>query len=75
MGEEGQTTPSRYFGPRDYPDGVLNRWLEQKDDLSAGRIPHPTLDGFALRDLASRSLTATKHLAENGEITLRTYTD
>ena len=49
--------------------------MEQKDDLLAGRTPRPKTEGLTLRDLANRFLTAKKHLAETGEITLRTYTD
>jgi integrase len=64
-----------YFGPWDDPEGALNRWLEQRDDLLAGRTPRPKTEGLALRDLANRFLTAKKHLAETGEITQRTYTD
>jgi integrase len=64
-----------YFGPWADPEGALSRWLEQKDDLLAGRTPRPKTEGFALRDLANRFLTAKKHLADTGEITLRTYTD
>jgi integrase len=64
-----------YFGPWSDPEGALKRWLEQKDDLLAGRTPRPKTEGLALRDLADRFLTAKKHLADTGEITLRTYTD
>ena len=64
-----------YFGPWADPDAALKRWLEQKDDLLAGRTPRPKADGLALRDLANRFLTAKKHLAENGKITPRTYAD
>jgi integrase len=62
-----------YFGPWDDPEGALKRWLDQKDDLLAGRTPRPKTDGLTLRDLANRFLTAKKHLAENGEITPRSY--
>ncbi|MFZ1934650.1 MAG: tyrosine-type recombinase/integrase [Thermoguttaceae bacterium] len=53
----------------------MNRWLEQKDDLLAGRTPRPKTVGTTLRDLANRFLTAKKHLADTGEITPRTYSD
>lgn len=56
-----------YFGPWTDPEGALNRWLEQKDALLAGRTPYPKTEGFALRDLANRFLTAKKHLADTGE--------
>jgi hypothetical protein len=64
-----------YFGPWNDSDGALKRWLEQKDDLLAGRTPCPKTEGIALRDLANRFLTAKKHLADTGKITPRTYTD
>ena len=64
-----------YFGPWSDPEAALRRWMEQRDDLLAGRTPRPRTDGLALRDLANRFLTAKKHLADNGEITPRTYTD
>jgi integrase len=61
-----------YFGKWADPEGALERWLEQKDDLLAGRTPRPTTAGLAMRDLANRFLTAKKHLTETGEITVRT---
>ncbi len=64
-----------YFGPWDDPEGALKRWLDRKDDLLAGRIPRPKTEGLTLRDLADRFLTAKRHLADTGEIALRTYTD
>jgi len=66
-----------YFGPTaGDPKGqaALERWLEQKDDL-AGRTPRPKTEGATLRDLANQFVNAKKHLAETGEIALRTYTD
>lgn len=30
---------TRYFGPWDDPDGALQEWLQQKDDLLAGKNP------------------------------------
>ena len=64
-----------YFGPWSDPDGALERWLEQKDDLLAGRTPRPKAEGATLRDLANKFLTAKRHLTDTGEITPRTYGD
>ena len=64
-----------YFGPWSDPDGALERWLEQKDDLLAGRTPRPKTEGTTLRDLANRFLTAKRHLTDTGEITPRTFAD
>jgi len=67
-----------YFGPTaGDPKGqaALERWLEHKDDLLAGRTPRPKTAGATLRDLANRFLTAKKQLADIGEITIRTYLD
>ena len=51
-----------FFGPWDDPEGALQRYLDQKDDLHAGRSPRPSTykDGLTLRELANRFLTAKK---------------
>ena len=64
-----------YFGPWSDPEAALRRWLEQRDDLLAGRTPCPKADGLTLRDLCNRFLTAKKHFADTGEIAPRTYAD
>jgi hypothetical protein len=64
-----------YFGPWADPQAALEKYLAVKDDLLAGRTPRPKTEGATLRDLANKFLTAKKHLAETGEIALRTYAD
>jgi integrase len=64
-----------YFGPWDDPQGALNKYLDQKDDLHAGRKPRVSGDTFTLRDLLNRFLTSKKLLADSGEITARTFAD
>ena len=67
-----------YFGKTvDDPQGqaALERWLDEKDDLLAGRTPRAKADGLTVADLCNHFLTAKKHLADTGEITLRTCGD
>jgi integrase len=64
-----------YFGPWDDPEGALKKYLDQKDDLFAGRKPRPKADGFTIRELCNRFLTAKIRLRDNGELKSRTFTD
>ena len=64
-----------YFGPWADPDGALKKYLDQRDDLHAGRTPRVSGDGFSVRDLLNRFLTSKKLLADSGEITARTLAD
>ncbi len=65
-----------YFGPWDDPSAALDRYLEQRDDLFAGRIPRSTPeDGVAVRDLLNHFLMAKQRQLEAGEITPRTFAD
>ena len=65
----------RYFGPWADPDAALQLYLDQWDDLYAGRRPRTSQDGVAVRDLCNRFLTAKRMLADTGEITERTFAD
>lgn len=65
-----------YFGPWADSQAALNKYLEQKDDLYAGRKPRPkTADGAKLRDLCNRFLNSKRQLLESGELVQRTFTD
>src|SRR5215471_17525970 len=64
-----------YFGPWEDPEGALNKYLDQKDDLHAGRKPRVSGDTPTVRDLLNRFLTAKTRLKESGEITNRTFLD
>jgi integrase len=64
-----------YFGPWGDPDGALNKYLEQKDDLFAGRKPRPQVDGFTVRDLCNHFLNSKRHLLDTRELTQRTFDD
>jgi integrase len=62
-----------YFGPWDDPDGALEKFLEQRDDLYAGRTPRANKDGLTVRDLCNRFMTAKKSQRDAGDIVSRTY--
>lgn len=64
-----------YFGPWDDPDAALAKWLDQRDDLLAGRTPRVRGDGLTVADLCNRFLTAKRHLLDTREITARTFAD
>ncbi len=64
-----------YFGPWDDPEGALQRYLDQKDDLHAGRTPRTQRDGVTVRDLLNQFLTTKRHLVDTGELTPRTFAD
>jgi len=64
-----------YFGPWNNPDGALQKYLDQREDLQAGRSPRLTADGLTIRDLANRFLTAKQLLLRTGEIAQRTFND
>lgn len=67
-----------FFGKTaDDPKGekALELWLDQKDELLAGRKPHPKTDGFTIKDLCNRFLTAKQLQLDAGEITQRTWND
>ena len=64
-----------YFGPWGDPDGALQQYLDEKDDLNAGRTPRHQVAGLTIRDLANRFLTVKKHLVDTGELSPRTFGD
>jgi integrase len=64
-----------YFGPWADADGAIRKYLDQKDDLHAGRTPRVAGDGLIVRDLLNRFLTSKRHLVDTREITERTFAD
>jgi integrase len=62
-----------YFGPWDDPDTALAKYLEQKDDLYAGRRPRPVQEGFTIRDLCNHFLNSKRHLVDTRELKQRTF--
>ena len=53
---------------------ALNLWLEQRDDLLAGRTPRSTGDsGPTMADVCNRFLTFKQGLLDSGELAKRTF--
>ncbi len=64
-----------YFGPWADPDAALAKYLDQRDDLHAGRTPRVSGDGLTVRDLCNHFLTAKERLRDSGDITPRSFAD
>ncbi|MGH7192514.1 MAG: hypothetical protein ACREJM_03155, partial [Candidatus Saccharimonadales bacterium] len=67
-----------YFGPWNNGDAqsaqaALEKWLEQKDALLAGRLPRSTSDGLTVEKLANRFLNDKRALVASGELSPRTW--
>jgi integrase len=56
-------------------EAAVNQWLDQKDDLLAGRKPREKHDGKTVADLVNGFYTAKKRLVESGERKKRTLDD
>lgn len=64
-----------YFGPLDDPQGALEKWLNQKDDLLAGRLPRQTQDGLTIEKLINKFLNAKRAAVESGDLSPLTWQD
>jgi integrase len=62
-----------YFGPWNAPDAALAKWLEQRDDLLAGRTPRVAGETLTVADLCNRFLTAKKQMVGSGELSSRAW--
>ena len=67
-----------YFGKvEDDPRGeaAFELWLDQKDDLYAGRKPRARREGLTLRQLVNSFLTAKKLSVDSGDLEPRSFVD
>src|SRR5262245_40437084 len=62
-----------YFGIWSDPDGALKRYLEEKDDLHAGRKPRPDPAALTVKDVANAFLNAKQALVDAGELSKQTW--
>ncbi len=63
-----------YFGTWDDPEGALNVYLDQKNDLYAGRTPN-TKGGLTLRELANAFIRSKRIDLDAGRLSPRTFCD
>lgn len=64
-----------YFGKWGDPDAALQRYVEERDDLYAGRKPRRNREGLTVRDLVNKFLLAKKARVDAGELALGTFGD
>lgn len=67
-----------YFGKiKNDPNGeqALEKWLADKDDLLAGRVPRSKIEALTVESLANQFLDAKKVRLANGELAQRTWDD
>jgi integrase len=62
-----------YFGPWDDPDGALQKYLKEKDDLHAGRTPRAAQDALTVKDAANAFLNEKQARVEASELSERTW--
>ena len=54
---------------------ALEKWIEQRDDLLAGRVPRAKAEGLTIRDLCNRFLSSKKDLLDASEIAPRSFAE
>jgi integrase len=64
-----------YFGPWDDPDGALKKYLDQRDDLHAGRTPRLDIGGVTVKDVCNHFLNAKQARVDSGELSPRTFAE
>jgi integrase len=63
-----------YFGTWADPQAAHNKYVNERDDLYAGRTPSNG-NGLTVRQLVNRFLTSKKRLVDSGEIKASTFQD
>ncbi len=66
-----------YFGAWEDPQAALEKYLDQKEDLHAGRVPRAKAEshGLTLESLVNGYLAAKKDDVDAGELSSRTFQD
>ena len=66
---------THYFGPWNDADGALKTYLDQRDDLHAGRRPRLKGGGLTVSELCNLFLSAKRCLVDNRELSTRYWVD
>ncbi|MHB8861743.1 MAG: hypothetical protein ACYC6N_05010 [Pirellulaceae bacterium] len=69
-----------YFGkwrgePGDGWKAALDRYIDDRDALHAGRVPDSRREGLTVKDLCNAFLTFKKRRLESGELAVRSFCD
>ncbi len=64
-----------YFGPWDDPEGALNKYLAEKDDLHAGRKPRIDPEALTVKQLVNKFLYAKQCQVNEGRLSPLTWGD
>jgi integrase len=65
-----------YFGPWNDPQAALDKYLKEKDDLHAGRVPRrEEPEGATLRQLGNAFMKHKESQVDAGELSQRTFDD
>jgi integrase len=64
-----------YFGPWGDPQAALNKWLDQRDDLMAGRRPQAATGQITVRDVVNTFLTSKENAMKEKALAERTFRD
>ena len=64
-----------YFGRWDDPEGALREYLDQKDDLYAGRTPGAKGGGATIRDVCNQFIAGKRVDLDGGRISPRTFVE
>jgi integrase len=64
-----------YFGKWAEPEKALQKFVDQRDDLYAGRTPRVKNDGLRIADLCNQFMTSKRRLLDNRDIVPRTFED
>jgi hypothetical protein len=63
------------FGKWDDPDAALASYLDQKDNLHAGRTPRLSAEALTVYILCGKFLTTKKRMVDTGELSTRSFAD